>query len=171
MSERLISWSRQLQDSFAAPDQALVLLNGSSPRYWAVFTFRIRFCSRISPVKLRFRSSSLTLSSARDALGFLLVTLLDHGIFPAFTVMFSFFLVAVTGIFALLTILAREKFEVEMPFAVLTTAITILPRVHLGILAQALPIPSLVDFSLWHFGQSLFKVRCISCALVPSSPL
>ena len=127
----------------------------------------------------------MTLSSARDGLGYLLATSLDHGIFPALAITFSFFLVrlllrnywlsvAVTGILVLLVNLGGENFGVEMPFVVLTTAVVMFALVRLGILAVAVAtfisnlwtsFPITVNFSQWYSAQSLFMFAVFLRAL------
>ena len=122
-------------------------------------------------------SNPLALSSARDALGFLLGILLNNGIFPALGITLSFFLVrlllrnywlsvALTGILVLLSTLGGENFVVEIPFVLLGTAVFMFALVRLGILALAVALlvstnlwiawPITVDFSQWYSAQSLF---------------
>ena len=179
MPELLISWSRLLAGKFRDPLIGRDLLAGSL--LGSVVALGVHISNSLPywhniPGQTGIPSNPLTLSSARDVLGYLLGSSLANGIFPALAIMFSFFLVrlllrnywlsvAVTGVMVLLTALGGENFVVEMPFVVLTTAIIMFALVRLGILGVAVSFfvltlwtswPITVDFSQWYSAQSLF---------------
>ena len=117
----------------------------------------------------------LALGPPQDALACLVGTLLD-GVFPAFAITFILFLsrallrnywlsVVTTGILLLLTNLGGENFQVETPFAILTTIVLMFVLLRLGILALAVAVfamtllvayPITLDLSHWYAPQSLF---------------
>ena len=188
MPELLISWSRLLSGKFRDPLIGRDLLAGSL--LGSIVALGVHISNSLSywqniPGETAIPSNTMALSSARDALGFLLTTMLGNGIFPVLALTFSFFLVrlvlrkywlsvAVTGILVLLTSLGGENFGVEMPYVVLTTAIIMFALVRLGILAAAVAsfignlftsFPITVDFSLWYSAQSLFMFAVVLALL------
>ena len=179
MPELLISWSRLLAGKFRDPligrDLLVASLLGTIAALGVHISNSLSFWHNI-PGETTIPTNPLTLSSARDVLGYVLGSLLANGIFPALAITFSFFLVrlllrnywlsvAVTGILVLLTGLGGENFAVEMPFVVLTTSVIMFALLRLGILAVAVGLfvltlltsfPITVDFSQWYSTQSLF---------------
>jgi hypothetical protein len=179
MPQLLISWSRLLAGKFRDPligrDLLVASLLGTIAALGVHISNSLSFWHNI-PGETTIPTNPLTLSSARDVLGYVLGMLLGNGIFPALAITFSFFLVrlllrsywlsvAVTGILVLLTTLGGENFVVEMPFVVLTAAVIMFALLRLGILALAVgffvltlftSFPITVDFSQWYSAQSLF---------------
>lgn len=188
MPELLISWSRLLSGKFRDPLVGRDLLAGSLLGSAVALGVHISNSFPFwhdTPGQTAIPSSPLALGSAREALGFLLATLLDHGIFPAFAVTFIFFFVrlllrslwlsvAVTGVLILTLNLGGENFGVEMPSVVLMTVLAMFALVRLGLLALAVggfianlltSYPIAVDFSQWYSAQSLFMFAVILALL------
>ena len=187
MPELLISWSRLLAGKFRDPLIGCDLLAGSLLGSAAALGVHIAnalpFWHNI-PGETAIPANTLALGSARDALG-LLGIVLNNGVFQAFAIAFTFFLVrlllrnyglsvAGTGILVLLTSLGGENFGVEIPFVILTASILMFALVRLGILAVAViavvltlltSFPITVDFSQWYSAQSLFTFAVLLALL------
>jgi serine/threonine-protein kinase len=189
MPELLVSWSRLLSgkflDAIIGRDLLAGSLIGSATALGIHIANALPYWHDI-PGETTIPTNPATLSSLRDAVGFLLATLLANGIFPAFAAMFTFFLVrlllrnywlsvAVTWMVFLLINLGGENFAVEMPIVILSTALALFALVRLGILAFAVAIlvqnlwvnwPVTVDFSRWYSTHSLFTFAILLALLL-----
>jgi serine/threonine-protein kinase len=179
MPELLIVWTRLLSGKFRDPLIGRDLLAGTL--LGSVMGLGVHIANALPywhniPGETAIPTNPATLGSMRDAAGFLLVNLLDNGIFAAFAATFVFFLVrsllrnywlsvVVTTFAFLLTQLGGENFAVEMPFVVLSTVIAMFALLRLGIFACVvvtfvyhlwIDYPVTVDFSRWYYGHSLF---------------
>jgi len=186
--ELLISWSRLLAGKFRDPIIGRDLLVGVF--LGSILGLGLHFSNAL-PTWFNLSGQTtvpglpLAMGSARDAMGFLLGTLL-MGLFPAFSITFSLFVmkfllrsywasVLVISFVVLLTNFGGENVLLETPFAVLTTAIMMFTLLRFGILALAVEVfasnllcyfPITLDLSRWYAPNSLLMFAVIVALLL-----
>lgn len=180
--ELLISWTRLLSGHFRDPligrDLLVGILGGS------IFAIGVHVANSLPgwynlPGQTTIPTSPLAVSSAQDLIGYLLSTIVN-GLFPAFAITFTLFLVRtlarnywlsvlITGVVLLLTNLGGENFLLETPFVILGTVITMFVLLRFGILALAVSVfaadlltscPISFDFSQWYAPHTVF-LACV----------